>query len=52
MQAAARCGVPDFEPREIGSGFVPWVAGEAPDTGRKTNCIVNELKAQNLLVTH
>lgn len=29
-----------------------WVPGEDPDTGPKTNCIIDDLKSQNLQVTH
>ena len=52
VAAAKRCGIPDFEPRKIGNIWVPYVEGENPDAGRKTGCIIDDLKGQGLMVTH
>lgn len=52
IAAAERCGVADFEPREAADTWLPFVAGEDPDTGPKTSCIVADLEGQGLMVTH
>ena len=52
VAAASKCGVRNFEPVELQSGdWAPWVPGEDPDKGAKTNCIVNEIESQGLMVT-
>ena len=52
VAAAERCGIANFEPRQTGQSWLPYVAGEDPDKGLKTNCIVDDLKGQGLMVTH
>jgi hypothetical protein len=50
--AAARCGADNFELREAAGTWLPYVAGEDPDTGPKTRCIIDDLQGQGLMVTH
>lgn len=51
VAAAKRCGIKDFEPKKIANTLVPYVEGESPDAGRKTQCIIDDLKGQGLMVT-
>jgi len=51
VDAAARCGVPDFEPTEAGAHWAAYVAGEDPDRGTKTDCIYEDLRAHGLKAT-
>ena len=52
VAAAARCGVPEFEPEQSADTWLPFVPGENPDTGPKTRCIIDDLQGQGLMVTH
>ena len=51
VEAAARCGVPDFEPTKAGDAWAAYVDGENPDRGPRGDCIYADLKSQGLLAT-
>jgi len=51
VDAAARCGVPDFQPTEAGAHWAAYVEGEDFDHGAKGNCIYADLRNQGLLAT-
>jgi hypothetical protein len=51
IEAARRCGVPDFEPTEVGDAWAAWVPDTVPDHAAKEDCIYGDMKRQNLLVT-
>lgn len=51
VDAAARCGVPDFRPTKAGDGWAAYVEGEDPDRGTKGNCIYADLKSQGKIAT-
>ncbi len=46
VDAAARCGVPDFRPTKAGDAGAAYVAGEDPDRGPKGSCIYADLKSR------
>ena len=51
VDAAARCGVPDFRPTKAGDAWAAYVEGEDPDRGPKGNCIYADLKSQGKTAT-
>jgi hypothetical protein len=51
VDAAARCGVPDFRPTKAGEAWAAYVEGEDPDRGPKGNCIYADLKSQGKMAT-
>lgn len=51
IAAAARCGVPDFEPTEAGAAYAAYVSPSVPDARQKEDCIYKDLQAQGLMVT-
>lgn len=51
VDAAARCGVPDFRPTKAGDAWAAYVEGEDPDRGPKGNCIYADLKSQGKIAT-
>lgn len=51
VDAAARCGIPDFKPTKAGDAWAAYVDGENPDHGVKGDCIYADLKRQGLLAT-
>ena len=51
VDAAARCGVPDFQPTKAGDAWAAYVEGEDPDRGPKGNCIYADLKSQGKIAT-
>ena len=51
VDAAARCGVPDFKPTKAGVNWAAYVDGEHPDHGPKGNCIYADLQRQGLHAT-
>lgn len=51
VEAAARCGVPDFRPTQAGAHWAAYVDGEHPDHGPKGGCIYTDLRHQALLAT-
>ena len=51
VEAAARCGVPNFEPTKAGAAWAAYVDGENPDHGPKGDCIYADLKRRGLLAT-
>jgi hypothetical protein len=51
VDAAARCGVPNFRPTKAGDAWAAYVEGEDPDRGPKGNCIYADLKSQGKMVT-
>jgi hypothetical protein len=51
VDAAARCGLPDFQPTKAGDAWAAYVEGEDPDRGPKGNCIYADLKSQGKMAT-
>lgn len=51
IDAASRCGVPNFQPTPVGSAFAAYVPGTTPGAQRKEDCIYRDLERQGLLVT-
>lgn len=52
IQAAARCGVANFEPTDApGGAYAAYVPPETPEAERKEDCIYADLERQGLLAT-
>jgi hypothetical protein len=51
VDAAARCGVPNFKPTKAGAAWAAYVDGEDPDHGPKGDCIYADLKRQGKIAT-
>jgi hypothetical protein len=51
VDAAARCGVPNFRPTKVGDAWAAYVEGEDPDRGPKGDCIYADLKNQGKMAT-
>jgi len=51
VDAAARCGVPNFRPTKAGDAWAAYVEGERPDHGPKGDCIYANLKSQGKMAT-
>lgn len=51
VQAAARCGIQDFKPTQVGGGWAAYVPGERPDKGPRGDCIYADLKSRGLTAT-
>lgn len=51
VDAAARCGVSNFQPTKIGDGLAAYVDGEDFGQGPKSDCIYADLESQGLLAT-
>jgi hypothetical protein len=51
IDAAARCGVPDFKPVEVGDAWAAYAADNIPNHQAKEDCIYADLAAQELLAT-
>lgn len=51
VEAAARCGVRDFQPTKAGAAWAAYVPGEDPDHGPQGDCIYADLKRRGLLAT-
>lgn len=51
VEAAARCGVPDFKPMKAGAAWAAYVDETVPDHEAKEDCIYNDLQGQGLLAT-
>ena len=49
IDAAARCGLPNFKPTKAGAHWGAYVDGEDFDRGPKGNCIYADLERQGLL---
>ena len=48
VAAAARCGVPDFEPTPRGEGFAAHVDDAVPDSDKKEACIIEDVEQRQL----
>jgi hypothetical protein len=51
IEAAERCGVPDFKPMKAGAAWAAYVDETVPDHQAKEDCIYNDLQSQGLLAT-
>lgn len=51
VDAAARCGVPNFQPTKVGDAWAAYVEGEDPDRSPKGNCIYADLRSQGKIAT-
>ena len=52
IEAAERCGVPNFEPYPAGAHYAAYVPRNVPDHAAKEDCIYNDLRErQRLQVT-
>lgn len=51
VEAAARCGVPDFRPTKAGTAWAAYVDESVPDHAAKEDCIYADLTQQGLLAT-
>ena len=51
IEAASRCGVPNFQPTRAGSAFAAYVPSTIPDARVKEDCIYRDLESQGLLAT-
>jgi hypothetical protein len=51
IEAAERCGVPDFEPTEAGAAYAAYVPAAVPNAAAKEDCIYKDLEGQGLLAT-
>ena len=51
VEAAERCGVPDFEPTEAGAAYAAYVPATVADSAAKEDCIYKDLDGQGLLAT-
>ena len=51
IDAAARCGVPGFEPLKVGDAWAAYVAKDIPNHQEKEDCIYADLTTQQLLAT-
>lgn len=49
--AAARCGIPDFEPTKAGDALAAYVSDEVPDHAAKEDCIYADLERQGRRAT-
>lgn len=49
--AAARCGLPDFQPTKADALWAAYVDDSVPDHAAKENCIYADLEEQSLLAT-
>jgi len=48
IAAAARCGVPNFEPTPRGEGFAALVDDAIPDNDKKEACIIEDVEQRQL----
>ena len=48
VAAAARCGVPNFEPTARGEGFAAHVDDAVPDSDKKEACIIEDVEQRQL----
>lgn len=48
VAAAARCGVPNFEPMPRGEGFAAHVDDAVPDSDKKEACITEDVEQRQL----
>jgi len=48
VAAAARCGVPNFEPTPRGDGFAADVDEAVPDSDKKEACIIEDVEQRQL----
>ena len=52
VEAAARCGIPKFEPYPANAHYAAYVSEDVPDHAAKEDCIYDDLrKRQGLQVT-
>ena len=51
IEAAAKCGVPNFEPTEAGDAWAAYVPKTVPNHEAKEQCIYDHFKRLGLLVT-
>jgi len=51
VEAAARCGVPDFEPTKAGAAWAAYVPEKVSNHATKEDCIYKDLNGKGLLVT-
>ena len=51
VEAAERCGVPDFEPTAAGAAYAAYVPANVADAAAKEDCIYKDLDGQGLLAT-
>lgn len=51
VDAAARCGVSNFQPTKVGTGWAAYVDGENFGHGPKGDCIYADIEGQGLLAT-
>jgi hypothetical protein len=52
VEAAERCGVPDFKPTDANAAWAAYVSKDVPNHAAKEDCIYDDLrKRQGLLVT-
>ena len=51
VEAAARCGLQDFEPTRAGSAWAAYVRPPVPGGQAKEDCIYNDLSRRGLLAT-
>ena len=51
VDAAARCGVAEFEPTDAGAAWAAYVDRDVPDHAAKEDCIYGDLAGQGLLAT-
>jgi hypothetical protein len=51
VDAAARCGVANFNPTKVGDAWAAYVDGEHFGHGPKGDCIYADLERQGLLAT-
>jgi predicted 2-oxoglutarate/Fe(II)-dependent dioxygenase YbiX len=48
IAAAARCGVPNFEPTPRGDGFAVHIDDAVPDSDKKEACIIQDVEQGQL----
>lgn len=51
VEAAAKCGVPNFEPTEAGGAWAAYVSETVPNHDAKEQCIYDHFEKIGLLVT-
>jgi hypothetical protein len=52
VEAADRCGVPDFKPTDANAAWAAYVPEDVPNHASKEDCIYHDLRErQGLLVT-
>jgi len=52
VEAAARCGIANFEPTNAPNGaYAAYVSPTIPDAKQKEDCIYKDLSSQGLLAT-